>query len=96
MPTFSSTMLRLQPDSQGAGQTRPMTAGKGLAVGQTAEGVFLPALAAGGLLDAAHDVQVAADILAGGQEPWQGAVESTYSGHLCDQLAWKIFSWERR
>jgi hypothetical protein len=31
MPTWSSTSLRLQPDSQGAGQTRPITAGNGLA-----------------------------------------------------------------
>ncbi len=31
MPTKSSTWLRLQPDSQGAGQTRPITEGKGLA-----------------------------------------------------------------
>ena len=28
MPTWSSTSLRLQPDSQGAGQTRPVTSGK--------------------------------------------------------------------
>jgi hypothetical protein len=27
------------------------------------------------LLDAAHDVQVAADVLAGGQLPWQGGVD---------------------
>jgi hypothetical protein len=31
MPTWSSTSLRLQPVSQGAGQTRPITEGKGLA-----------------------------------------------------------------
>ncbi len=31
MPTKSSTSLRLQPDSQGAGQTRPITEGRGLA-----------------------------------------------------------------
>jgi hypothetical protein len=39
---------------------------EGVGGGETTEGVFLPALAAGGLFDAAHDVQVAADILAGG------------------------------
>jgi len=31
MPTKSSTWLRLQPDSQGAGHTRPITLGSGLA-----------------------------------------------------------------
>ncbi len=31
MPTKSSTSLRLQPDSHGAGHTRPITEGKGLA-----------------------------------------------------------------
>ena len=31
MPTWSSTSLRLQPVSQGAGQTRPITDGNGLA-----------------------------------------------------------------
>src|SRR5512135_2738154 len=31
IPTWSSTSLRLHPLSQGAGQTRPITDGKGLA-----------------------------------------------------------------
>jgi hypothetical protein len=64
--------LRLQPVSQGAGQTRPITEGKGLASVRRRQAYSchgIDRLAVGAdrrLLDAAHDVQVAADVLAGG------------------------------
>ena len=66
MPTWSSTSLRLQPVSHGAGQTRPITDGNGLASVSRRHAYSCHwSTARRRLLDAAHDVEVAADVLAG-------------------------------
>src|SRR3989344_2422217 len=65
MPTYSSTELRLQPVWHGAGHTRPIMEGNGLASGAGGEAVSLPLHILGRLLDAAHDVEPAADVFTG-------------------------------
>ena len=64
MPTWSSTSLRLQPVSHGAGQTRPITDGNGLASVSRRHAYSCQLHARGRLFDAAHDVEIAADVLA--------------------------------
>ncbi len=48
MPTWSSTSLRLQPVSQGAGQTRPITDGNGLASVRRRQAYSCQGMPAGG------------------------------------------------
>jgi hypothetical protein len=75
MPTWSSTSLRLQPFSQGAGQTRPITDGKGLACVSRRQAYSGQGWPAGGFsvprVTASQPRMSSPD----GQLPWQGGVD---------------------
>ena len=65
MPTWSSTSLRLQPVSQGAGTDATHHRRERVRLGEAPPRILLPCDARRRLLDPADDVEIAANVLAG-------------------------------
>src|SRR3972149_8972453 len=92
MPTKSSTTLRLQPVWQGAGQTRPIIDGKGLAAAERRNAYSCIVVPLGGFSVPRHIFSQPRISSPDGQLAWQGGVLCTYVGHLSVSSALKICS----
>ena len=78
MPTKSSTSLRLQPSSHGAGQTRPITDGNGFASTMRWKAYSCQAMPfAGGLSICRAIINQPRISWPEGHEPWHGGVRCT-------------------
>ncbi len=75
MPTWSSTSFRLQPVSHGAGQTRPMTDGNGLASVRRRHAYSCHATPCGGFSVWRTICSQPRMSSPEGQLPWQGGVD---------------------
>ncbi len=92
MPTKSSTSLRLQPSWQGAGHTRPIIDGNGLASVERRKAyspISMPGAGFSWPRTMASQPRMSSP---DGQLPWHGGVLWTYVGHLCEVSCTKILS----